>query len=410
MTLVCGALPLLRSSSSLFAGAYAIAAAGGRARPLEASGSRWLVAAVPRWAPRRGAARADGGACSLFAALARPSTIRSPPRTIRGRTRVIWRAVRPPLRRRRAAGSGIGAFNHWEMAGDHISAPLATLLAGVGLGARASATADAVGARGRRAPRRSCWRSAMARAAPRLLLSRRAALRRAALSDAGAGDGRARAAALGRRSRRSPGDRGQPPRALARRCLTALGGGRALSVAPAIFVHLGFAGRRRGGSLRHPDRSALRSCSRAIAFALLHPRRRRGWRWPVCSAAGRFRIVTGARRSRLRWCSVARRFDLLASTAPSCSRSRRDYAVGIERFAAVDWPLGDSTLQPVTALSPDRRGPFRLHNLGMTYDLPRRAGATSRSPSGATYEPSTGPSTTGTPMPVGQAEARSGGR
>ena len=43
-----------------------------------------------------------------------------------------------------------------------------------------------------------------------------------------------------------------------------------------------------------------------------------------------------------------------------------DWAAGTERFAAVDWLLAQ---HPTDRFVPDWRGPFRLHNLGMTYDI-----------------------------------------
>jgi hypothetical protein len=43
-----------------------------------------------------------------------------------------------------------------------------------------------------------------------------------------------------------------------------------------------------------------------------------------------------------------------------------DWAAGTERFAAVDWLLAQ---HPADRFVPDWRGPFRLHNLGMTYGI-----------------------------------------
>ncbi|HEX6839340.1 MAG TPA: YfhO family protein, partial [Polyangia bacterium] len=43
-----------------------------------------------------------------------------------------------------------------------------------------------------------------------------------------------------------------------------------------------------------------------------------------------------------------------------------DWAAGTERFAAVDWLLAQ---HPADRFIPDWRGPFRLHNLGMTYGI-----------------------------------------
>ncbi len=43
-----------------------------------------------------------------------------------------------------------------------------------------------------------------------------------------------------------------------------------------------------------------------------------------------------------------------------------DWAPGTERFAAVDWLLAQ---HPTERFIPDWRGPFRLHNLGMTYGI-----------------------------------------
>jgi hypothetical protein len=44
-----------------------------------------------------------------------------------------------------------------------------------------------------------------------------------------------------------------------------------------------------------------------------------------------------------------------------------DFAAGTERFAAVDWLLAQNPPGLGARFAPDARGPFRLHNLGMTY-------------------------------------------
>ncbi len=62
--------------------------------------------------------------------------------------------------------------------------------------------------------------------------------------------------------------------------------------------------------------------------------------------------------------------DLLSASRALVQPKPGDWAAGTERFAAVDWLL---TQQPPGTLGdrfiPDWRGPFRLHNLGMTYDI-----------------------------------------
>jgi hypothetical protein len=48
-----------------------------------------------------------------------------------------------------------------------------------------------------------------------------------------------------------------------------------------------------------------------------------------------------------------------------------DFAVGTERFAAVDWLIAQ---KPTDRFAPQANGPFRLHNLGMTYGLEGASG------------------------------------
>jgi hypothetical protein len=48
-----------------------------------------------------------------------------------------------------------------------------------------------------------------------------------------------------------------------------------------------------------------------------------------------------------------------------------DWATGTERFAAVDWLLAK---QPIDRFVTDAQGPFRLHNVGMTYGLESAGG------------------------------------
>ncbi|MDB4970603.1 MAG: hypothetical protein JWN44_6292 [Myxococcales bacterium] len=58
--------------------------------------------------------------------------------------------------------------------------------------------------------------------------------------------------------------------------------------------------------------------------------------------------------------------DLVSVSRGSVQPKPRDWAEGTERFTAVDWLLEH---HPADRFITDYRGPFRLHNLGMTYDL-----------------------------------------
>ena len=214
MALVCGALPL---APFVVDRRRRLRRGRGWDRSIARRAPRvgaWLVGRRGRRrAHRRGADRADGGASAVLAALARR---RLP-------VRVVVRVARPELPRRcssrpapsaaTSAGSWFGAFNHWEMAGWYAGA-LTVLLAPRRPGA---APAGAVGARRRGAPRRPARVRRRHAGAP-LLLPLRAALRRAALSDARAGDGPLRAADPGGRGDRvAVGARRHAPRARRRR-------------------------------------------------------------------------------------------------------------------------------------------------------------------------------------------------
>jgi hypothetical protein len=62
--------------------------------------------------------------------------------------------------------------------------------------------------------------------------------------------------------------------------------------------------------------------------------------------------------------------DLVVVSRALVQPKPRDWAAGTERFAAVDWLLAQHpTGTTMDRFIPDWRGPFRLHNLGMTYDL-----------------------------------------
>ena len=58
--------------------------------------------------------------------------------------------------------------------------------------------------------------------------------------------------------------------------------------------------------------------------------------------------------------------DLVATSRALVQPKPGDWAAGTERFAAVDWLLAQ---HPTERFIPDWRGPFRLHNLGMTYGI-----------------------------------------
>jgi hypothetical protein len=58
--------------------------------------------------------------------------------------------------------------------------------------------------------------------------------------------------------------------------------------------------------------------------------------------------------------------DLVAVSRGLVQPKPADWAAGTERFAAVDWLLAE---HPTERFVPDARGPFRLHNLGMTYGI-----------------------------------------
>ena len=58
--------------------------------------------------------------------------------------------------------------------------------------------------------------------------------------------------------------------------------------------------------------------------------------------------------------------DLVAVGRTLVQPKPADWAPGTERFAAVDWLLAQ---HPSDRFIPDWRGPFRLHNLGMTYGI-----------------------------------------
>jgi len=58
--------------------------------------------------------------------------------------------------------------------------------------------------------------------------------------------------------------------------------------------------------------------------------------------------------------------DLVATSRALVQPKPGDWAPGTERFAAVDWLLSQ---HPDDRFIPDWRGPFRLHNLGMTYGI-----------------------------------------
>ena len=58
--------------------------------------------------------------------------------------------------------------------------------------------------------------------------------------------------------------------------------------------------------------------------------------------------------------------DLVTVSRGSVQPRPADWAAGTERFTAVDWLLEQ---HPTDRFVTDWRGPFRLHNLGMTYDL-----------------------------------------
>ena len=58
--------------------------------------------------------------------------------------------------------------------------------------------------------------------------------------------------------------------------------------------------------------------------------------------------------------------DLVSVSRALVQPKPSDWAAGTERFAAVDWLLAQ---HPAERFIPDWRGPFRLHNLGMTYGI-----------------------------------------
>jgi hypothetical protein len=58
--------------------------------------------------------------------------------------------------------------------------------------------------------------------------------------------------------------------------------------------------------------------------------------------------------------------DLVSVSRTLVQPKPSDWAAGTERFAAVDWLLDQ---HPTERFIPDWRGPFRLHNLGMTYGI-----------------------------------------
>ncbi len=82
-----------------------------------------------------------------------------------------------------------------------------------------------------------------------------------------------------------------------------------------------------------------------------------------------------------------------------------DWAAGTERFAAVDWLLAQ---HPSDRFIPDWRGPFRLHNLGMTYGIEGAGGYESFTV--WRYANFLYTLDNGQPYPYAEAAAGSGGR
>jgi hypothetical protein len=87
----------------------------------------------------------------------------------------------------------------------------------------------------------------------------------------------------------------------------------------------------------------------------------------------------------LGWCGVLARdraalaiafltlIDLLSIERGYVQPRPKDFAAGTERFAAVDW-LIDEKENPQDRFLPSGNGPFRLHNVGMTYGLESAGG------------------------------------
>ncbi len=368
MIVLCGALPLLLFLA-LFAGAYAIARLWSVDRPLEA-GVGLLVAGViglvvgmaqllPTAAHVPSSPRALATDYSFASSYAWPSW------------RYLVTLLMPDWFGGEDRSGWFGVFNHWEMAGYYIGA-VAILLAGVGLvrmGRRqrpmavALATVSlmavllALGDHGplhgfffRHVPLYATLRCPT-RALVMFVLA--VPLLAAEAVDFLVTEG-------------------------SRRWMLGAGGVTALGAAVALYLSrprflytwdLTAAARRALATGPVPALGGLLSAHR---FALLHLAVVLAALAGVLLLVG-FRILTGARAAWL--VALLSAGDLLVVDRGYVQPQPADYAVGMERFAAVDWLIGEQQRNPTSdRFAPDPHGPFRLHNVGMTYDLPGASG------------------------------------
>ena len=278
MALVCGALPLapfVRARRSAPTSCRGCGPSTGRRGRASARGW-WRRRASAGSSPRRRSCRRWRTCRTRRARSA--STTRSPRRYAWPSASYLGVLVAPDLFGGAERGQWFGAFNHWEMAGWYAGA-LTVLLAPFGL---AAAAAGAVGARRRGAARHPAG-VRRRHAGASLLLPLRAALRRAALPDARAGDGSVRAADPGRRrarlavvARRRAAHRRHRRGGRVRRRRRGHGGAAARAtgaLAPpmrgdAPRLRPPRARRRRGGGAGGAARSAASCVRRRRAFAL----------------------------------------------------------------------------------------------------------------------------------------------